>query len=132
MAVIYHHLLSKQEKFQWMEMKRWQKNIPYQGKKSRGKVTSFCKWLNFLQVTKFFPDFLFPDQCFSPIFFFTKQRICPNFFFQNFFFPIYLQNLLLPCFFYVLYLSWLIKAILTKISKWEWKQGIEKITITMI
>ena len=29
-------------------------------------------------------------------------------------------------FFYVLYLSWLIKAVLTKISKCEWKQGIEK------
>ena len=77
-------------------------------------------------MTKFFPDFLFPDQCFSSIYFFTWQRICPNFFFQKFFFPIYLQNLLLPCFFYVLYLSWLIKAVLKKISKWEWKQGIEK------
>ena len=32
-------------------------------------------------------------------------------------FPIYLQNLLLPCFFYVPYLSWLSEEILTKISK---------------
>ena len=37
------------------------------------------KWLNFLHVTKFFPDFLFPDQYFSPIFY-TWQRIYPDFF----------------------------------------------------
>ena len=103
-----------------MEMKQWRKKYLIKEKRVREKR------LNFLQVTKFFPDFLFPDQCFSSIYFFTWQRICPNFFFQKFFFPIYLQNLLLPCFFYVLYLSWLIKAVLKKISKWEWKQGIEK------
>ena len=79
----------------------WQNNSylqPYQGKKVREK------WLNSLQVTKFFPDFLFPDQIFSPRYFFTWQRIYPNYFFQLLLllllFPIYLQNLLLPCFFW--------------------------------
>ena len=33
------------------------------------------KWLNFLQVTKFFPDFLFPDQYFSPIFFHLTKNL---------------------------------------------------------
>ena len=72
------------------------------------------KWLNFLQVTKFFPDFFSPDKELIPIFFLLLL------------FPIYLQNLSLPCFFYVLYLSRLIKAVLTKILKCEWKQEIAK------
>ena len=38
-------------------------------KKSRGKVTKF------LQVTKFFPDFLFPDQYFSPTFFHLTKNL---------------------------------------------------------
>ena len=50
------------------------------------------KWLNYLQMTRFFPDFLFPDQYFSPIFF-TWQRIYRDsfqlllllFFFSNLF-----------------------------------------------
>ena len=33
------------------------------------------KWLNYLQVTKFFPDFLFPDQYFSSIFSPDKEFI---------------------------------------------------------
>ena len=33
------------------------------------------KWLHFLQVTKFFPDFLFPDQYFSPIFFHLTRNL---------------------------------------------------------
>ena len=59
------------------------------------------KWLNILQVTKFFLDFLFPDQYFSPIFF-TWQRIYPDFSYPKLLllFPIYLQNLLLPIFFF--------------------------------
>ena len=80
----------------------WQ--IPYWGKKFG------VKWLNFLQVTKFFPDFLFPDQYFSPIFFHLTKNL-----FQFFFsvviiiniiiiiFPIYLQNLLWPWFFCTLF-----------------------------
>ena len=87
----------------------WQNNSylqPYQGKKVREK------WLNSLQVTKFFPDFLFPDQIFSPRYFFTWQRIYPNYFFQLLLllllFPIYLQNLLLTMFFlmYFIYRGW--------------------------
>ena len=74
---------------------------------------------------KFFPDFLFPSQYFFPIFFYLIKNLF-WFFFNYFFFPIYLQNLLLPCFFDVLYLSWLSKAVLTKILKCVWKQGIEK------
>ena len=78
-------------------------------------------------MTKFFPDFLFPDKYFSPIFL-TRQEFIPiffQFFFLLLLFPIYLQNLLLPCFF-LRTLSWLSKAVLTKILKCEWKQGIKK------
>ena len=107
--------------------------LPYQGKKSREK------WLNFFQVTKFFPNEIFPRLSFSrpvffPNFFFTWHRIYPDFFFNYYYyyyyycyyFPIYLQNLLLPCFFDVLYLLRLREAVSTKILKCEWKQGIEK------
>ena len=91
------------------------------------------KWRNFLQVTKFFPDeifsdFLFPDQYFSLIFFHLTKNLS-QFFFQFsllLFFPIYLQNLLSTCFYYVLYLSWLSKAVLKNILKCEWNQGTEK------
>ena len=44
-------------------------NILYRGKKVGEK------WLNFLQVTKFFPDFLFPDQYFSLIFFHLRNNL---------------------------------------------------------
>ena len=44
-------------------------SLPYRGKKVREK------WLNFSQVTKFFPDFLFPDQYFSPIFFHLTKNL---------------------------------------------------------
>ena len=55
----------------------WQNNSylqPYQGKKVGEK------WLNSLQVTKFFPDFLFPDQIFSPIFFHLTKNLSELFF----------------------------------------------------
>ena len=54
------------------------------------------KWLNFLQVTKFFLDEIFPR------FFFTWRRIYPDFSYPELLllFPIYLQNLLLPFFFW--------------------------------
>ena len=54
------------------------------------------KWLKFLQVTKFFPDFLFPDQYFSPIFLHLTKNLSRFFF--SIIIIIYLQNLLLPCF----------------------------------
>ena len=65
------------------------------------------KWLNYLQVTKFFPDFLFPDQYFSPIFF-TWQRIYRDsfqllllfFFFFQFIFKIYYYHVFFMCFIY--------------------------------
>ena len=84
-------------------------------------------------MTKLFPDDIFPwlpfcEPVFFPNFVPPEQEFIP-FFFQLlllFFFPVYLQNLFLPCFFDVLYLSWLSKAVLTKISKCEWKQWIEK------
>ena len=38
------------------------------------------KWLKFLQVTKFFPDFLFPDQYFSSIFFHLTKHLSRFFF----------------------------------------------------
>ena len=84
-------------------------SIPYRGKKVGEK------WLSFFRPV-FLPDF----------FHLTKNLF--RFFLQLLLLlvPIYLQNLLLPCFFYVLYLSWLIKAVLTKILKCEWKQGIGK------
>ena len=114
----------------WVKFSR----LPYWGKKSREK------WLNFSQ-TKYFPGFLFPDQYFSPIFFHLTKNLSRIFFFNYYYyyyyycyyyyyyyyyFPIYLQNLLLPCFFDVLYLSLLRKPVSTKILKCEWKQGIEK------
>ena len=77
----------------------------------------FCKWLNFSPV-KFFPDFFSPDKEFISIFF----SIIIIIFFFLFICKIYYYHV----FFDVLYLSWLIKAVLTKISKCEWKQGIEK------
>ena len=52
----------------WTEYNN-QFSITYQGKKVGEK------WLNFLQVTKFFPDFLFPDQYFSPIFFHLTKNL---------------------------------------------------------
>ena len=77
-------------------------------------------------MAKFFSNFLFPDQYFSSIFF-TWQRIYPGFFFLK----LFLLLLLLLLFLSLLLLllsssSWLIKAVLKKISKYEWKQGIEK------
>ena len=88
------------------------------------------KWLNFLQVVKIFPDFLCPNQYFSP------KKNLSRFFFSvfNYYyhcFPIYLQNLLLPCFFYVLYISWLSKAVLTKFRNGSESKELKKIT-TMI
>ena len=93
------------------------------------------KWLNFLQVTKFFPHEIFPRLSLSrPVFFPDFFHLTKDLFL--FFllllllllllFPIYLQNLLLSCFFDVLYLSWLSKAVLIKALKCEWKQGIDK------
>ena len=82
------------------------------------------KWLNFLQGTKFFPakffpNFLFPDQYFCPIFFHLTKNLSRFFFFfpnyyyyyyyyhYYYFFPIYLQNLLIPCFFlYLICRGW--------------------------
>ena len=56
------------------------------------------KWLTFLQVTKFSPDFLFPDQYFSPIIFHLTKNY-PDFSYPELLlFSIYLQNLLLPFF----------------------------------
>ena len=74
-------------------------------------------------MTKFFPGEIFPR------FFFTWQRIYLDFFFNYyyyFFFLFICKIYYYHVFFDVLYLSWLIKAVLTKISKCEWKQGIEK------
>ena len=83
----------------------------------------------------FFPTFFFPTSI-SPRFFFTWQRNYPNFFQLLLLFLLILLLLLLSYlfakfiitifFFDLLYLLWLSKAILTKKSKCEWKQGIEK------
>ena len=100
-----------------IEEKIGPKNIQvhYRGKKIREK------WLNFLQVTKFFPDEIFPQLSFSrPVFF-------PNFFSpEKEFIPIFSGCYYYHAYFDALYLSWLSKAVLTKILKCEWKQGIEK------
>ena len=72
---------------------------------------------------KFFPDEIFPDQYFSPIFFFN----CYYYYYIIIIVISYLfAKSITTMFFYVLYLSRLSKAALTKISKCEWKQGIEK------
>ena len=73
------------------------------GKKKVGE-----KWLDFVQVTKFFPDEIFPRLSFSrplsfPEFFSPDKEFVPIFFsiiIIIIIFPIYLQNLLLPCFFW--------------------------------
>ena len=59
------------------------------------------KWLNFLQVTNFFPGEIFPRLSFSlpvffPDFFTPHKEFIPIFF--SIIIIIYLQNLLLPCF----------------------------------
>ena len=47
----------------------------------------FCKWLNF-SLTKFFPEFLFPDQYFSPIFFNLTKNLS-QFFFNYYYYYYY-------------------------------------------
>ena len=103
-------------------------------------------WLIFLQVTKFLPDEIFPRLSFSwpvffPDFFFTWQRIYPDFFsiifiiitiiiIINIIIIIIIIIFLFICKIYyyhdVLYLSWLSKAVWTKIWKCDWKQGTGK------
>ena len=88
------------------------------GKKSWGKVTKFLASDKiFLQLSfsrpVFFPDFFSPDKK-SSQFFFKLLLIL-----LLLLFPIILQNLLLPCFFDVRYLSWFSKIVLTKFSKCE-------------
>ena len=89
------------------------------GKKSWGKVTKFLASDKiFLQLSfsrpVFFPDFFSPDKKSSQFFFKLLLILL-------LLFPIILQNLLLPCFFDVRYLSWFSKIVLTKFSKCEWK-----------
>ena len=82
-------------------------------------------------MTKFFPDFLFPDQYFSLSFFSPDKDFIH--FFLYYYYYYYCYYFLFICkiyyyhvFFDVLYLSCLSKAVLIKISKCERKQGIEK------
>ena len=87
------------------------------GKKSWGKVTKFLASDKiFLQLSfsrpVFFPDFFSPDKKSSQFFFKLLLILL-------LLFPIILQNLLLPCFFDVRYLSWFSKIVLTKFSKCE-------------
>ena len=99
------------------------------GKKKVGE-----KWLDFVQVTKFFPDEIFPRLSFSrplsfPEFFSPDKEFVPIFFqllLLLLFFLYICKTYYYHVFFDVLYLSWLSKAVLTKISKCEWKRGIEK------
>ena len=111
----------------------WQNNSylqPYQGKKVREK------WLNSLQVTKFFPDFLFPTRFFHPDIFSPDKEFIRIIFFSYYYYYYYYFLFICKIYYYhvffdVLYLSWLSKTVLTKISKCELKQGIEKITTTI-
>ena len=87
------------------------------GEKKLGKVTKFLASDKiFLQLSfsrpVFFPDFFSPDKKSSQFFFKLLLILL-------LLFPIILQNLLLPCFFDVRYLSWLGKIVLTKFSKCE-------------
>ena len=89
----------------------------------------FCKWLNFSPV-KFFPDFFSPDKEFISIFFsiiiiiitiiiiiIISSSSIISYIFSKF---------IITMFFYILYLSWLSKVVLTKTLKCKWKQAIEK------
>ena len=92
------------------------------GEKKLGKVTKFLASDKiFLQLSfsrpVFFPDFFSPDKKSSQFFF----KLLLILLLLLLLFPIILQNLLLPCFFDVRYLSWLGKIVLTKFSKCEWK-----------
>ena len=87
-------------------------NIPYRGKKVGEK------WLNFLQVTKFFPNFLFPDQYFSPIFFHLTKNLS-RFFLSRI--VIIISHLFAKFIITIFFMYFF----LMKISKVEWKQGIE-------
>ena len=86
------------------------------GEKSWGKVTKF------LASDKIFPQLSFPQPVFFPDFFSPDKKssqFFPKLLLLLLLFSIYLQNLLLPCFFDVRYLSRLGKIVLTKFSKCE-------------
>ena len=79
-------------------------------------------------MTKFFPDSLFLDKYFSPIFL-TWQEFIPIFFsilILILFIISYLFAKFMITMFFLRTLSWLSKAVLTKILKCKWKQGIKK------
>ena len=102
--------------------------IPNRRKKSRGEVTKFFASDKIFPRRNFSPTFFFPTSIF-PRFFFTWQRIYPNFFsifivIFSYLFAKFIINMFFI--YYVLYLSWLSKAVLKKILKCEWNQGIEK------
>ena len=85
-------------------------------------------WLSFSRPV-LFPDFFSPDKEFISIYFFNYYYYYYHYYYYYYYYyfflfvcKIYYYNV----FFDVLYLSWLIKAVLTKISKCEGKQGIEK------
>ena len=86
------------------------------------------KWLNFLQVTKFFPDEIFPNQYFSPIFFSTDKEFIPIFFLFSiiiifsYLFAKFIITMIFWCTLFIV----VEQSIFNKISKFEWKQGIEK------
>ena len=92
------------------------------------------KWLNFLQVTKFFPEEIFPRLSFSrpaffPNFFSPDKEFILIFFFFSIIIIIFsclFAKFIVTMFFWCIFLSWLGKAFLTKISKFEWKHGVEK------
>ena len=102
------------------------KDSPYRGKKSRGKVTKF------FASDQSFPRQIFPGLYFSrPVFFldfFSPDKEFIPILFSIIIMIIIISDLfakfIIIMFFYVLDLSWLINAVLTKISKCKWKQGI--------
>ena len=77
--------------------------LPYlMGRKKVGE-----KWLNFLQVTKFFPDFFFPTSVSSRYFFRPKKNL------SRFFFQLLLLLLLLLFFFFIIIIIVLLLIIIT-------------------
>ena len=100
-------------------------------KKSGKSDQIFCKWLNFYPTffipTSMFPRFFSPHKEFIPIFFQLLLLLL-----LLLLFPIYLQNLLLPCFSRCpLYRGWA-KQFYQKIRNASESKELKKITSTMI
>ena len=105
-------------------------SLPYWWKTSWGQVTKFFpdeifSQLSFFQPV-FLPDFFSPDKEFTPIFFQLLLLLILLLLLLLLLLSYLFAKFIITIFFFDLLYLWLSKAILTKKSKCEWKQGIEK------